>query len=512
MENSILASLFVSGASATGRTGTERKREADDSFSGILAEKLQRPRETGIRPGRTDMAGRIASTGGRDKPGIRNRREQEADASLKPDLPGGRKDIGARRGAAAGSDSQVPGTEKTDEERKRELISEILLLLETLFSETYDALIGQNSSEGTDAGSSVSDLHQILRELPATLSGRLERLQELLDHIRTGTENGQGQDGLLALLDEIEELLAKMQDGLADRDTGGRHLEIIAERGGDLESLISQLQDQCREIAQRLRSMQEGETRAGTPETGVVRDDITDPAIEDAGQGRDAGKPEISSSDRKTGPGRETAGINDKAREAAVERTGTAENAEVRDGYETAARGQQAPDTGLSRGNIPAQRTEHTDFYLPDRQISQTVTSQVTMRIRLMAAENRQELEMHLKPDTLGRLTLKIIHERGQVLARITAENEQVKSILENNMQQLRDALEKNGYSVQSLEVSVRDQDSGNRQARRQEQGRRDRVEETAAGTAPGSTRRPERSGLYRIDIPGISRQIDLIA
>src|SRR5690606_39022462 len=128
---------------------------------------------------------------------------------------------------------------------------------------------------------------------------------------------------------------------------------------------------------------------------------------------------------------------------------------------ETAAHGQQAPGTGLSR--TPDLRAEHTNYYLSDRQISQTVTSQVTMKIRLMAGEDKQELEMQLKPDSLGRLNLKIIHERGQVLARITAENEQVRSILENNMQLLKDALERNGYSVQSLEVSVGNQDNGSR-------------------------------------------------
>lgn len=69
---------------------------------------------------------------------------------------------------------------------------------------------------------------------------------------------------------------------------------------------------------------------------------------------------------------------------------------------------------------------------------------------------------MHLKPDSLGKLTLKIIHERGEILAKITAENQQVKEILESNMQMLKDALEKNGYSVQNLSVSVRNGNENN--------------------------------------------------
>ena len=64
-------------------------------------------------------------------------------------------------------------------------------------------------------------------------------------------------------------------------------------------------------------------------------------------------------------------------------------------------------------------------------------------------------MEIHLKPDSLGRLSLKIIHERGEILAKITTENQQVKEILESNMQMLKDALEESGFNVQSLSVSV---------------------------------------------------------
>ena len=77
------------------------------------------------------------------------------------------------------------------------------------------------------------------------------------------------------------------------------------------------------------------------------------------------------------------------------------------------------------------------------------------MKVKLMAGENRQEMELQLKPESLGKLSLKIVHERGEILAKITAENEQVKGILESNLQLLKDALEKNGLSVQQLSVSV---------------------------------------------------------
>ncbi len=100
-------------------------------------------------------------------------------------------------------------------------------------------------------------------------------------------------------------------------------------------------------------------------------------------------------------------------------------------------------------------KLEKTQLPLTEKPLTHTVTNQVMMKVKLMAGENKQEMEMHLKPDSLGKLSLRIIHERGEILAKITAENQQVKEILESNMQMLKDALEKSGLTVQSLSVSV---------------------------------------------------------
>ncbi|NLW01863.1 MAG: flagellar hook-length control protein FliK [Clostridiaceae bacterium] len=508
MESSILASLMVSGTAAPGRKGMVRKQEADDSFSGILAEKMQGSRNSGTNS--ANKADKAVGTGSRDRPGTRVRkdpdRDQSPDVSLKSAAPESRRDAGVKRNITSEADMSAHEAEKTDEAKKKELINEIILLLETLFAENYEALLGQNSfGEAGEETAEASDLHQLIQALPAALDRRLDRLQELLDRIGSMAKDNLAQDGFLALLDEVETLITKIQDSLTGRDAMGT---IGVMKGGeDLESLISQLQSQCQEIAQRLRTMQDSETRVKFPEDS---EKATDPIIDSAGQVQEAGKPESPASRRNSRADKETASVTDKTHGAAAERIGTPENAETREGYETAAHGQQAPGTGLSR--TPDLRAEHTNYYLSDRQISQTVTSQVTMKIRLMAGEDKQELEMQLKPDSLGRLNLKIIHERGQVLARITAENEQVRSILENNMQLLKDALERNGYSVQSLEVSVGNQDNGSRQTRRREQGRRDRVEEPVAEKASVGARRLSPSGLYRLDIPGVSQQIDLIA
>jgi len=89
------------------------------------------------------------------------------------------------------------------------------------------------------------------------------------------------------------------------------------------------------------------------------------------------------------------------------------------------------------------------------------VIRQVVEKVETLVNEDKKEVVMQLKPDSLGKITLRVIHERGEIVARFVAENDQVKSILESNMQMLRDSLQRNGVSVQSLSVSVGQQDTG---------------------------------------------------
>jgi len=83
------------------------------------------------------------------------------------------------------------------------------------------------------------------------------------------------------------------------------------------------------------------------------------------------------------------------------------------------------------------------------------ILHQVAEKVQVMATSERSEMIIQLKPESLGKIQLQVIHERGEIIAKFLAENEHVKSILESNMQYLRDALEKSGVDVQSLSVAV---------------------------------------------------------
>lgn len=89
------------------------------------------------------------------------------------------------------------------------------------------------------------------------------------------------------------------------------------------------------------------------------------------------------------------------------------------------------------------------------------ILNQVVEKAKVLIGGEKAEMVMDLKPDNLGKLSLKVVTEHGMVVAKFVAESQQVKQVLEANMQTLKDSLEKQGLTVQGFSVSVR-QDSSN--------------------------------------------------
>jgi len=102
------------------------------------------------------------------------------------------------------------------------------------------------------------------------------------------------------------------------------------------------------------------------------------------------------------------------------------------------------------------------------------IVRQVVENAKVILDGDKSEMVLNLKPESLGKLSLKVVTENGIVIAKFVAENDQVKQILEANMHLLKENLESQGLNVQSFSVSVR-QDSGSEQGYYSEQndGRR---------------------------------------
>lgn len=93
-----------------------------------------------------------------------------------------------------------------------------------------------------------------------------------------------------------------------------------------------------------------------------------------------------------------------------------------------------------------------------ERQVIQPreIISQIVEKAAVVVGQDRSEMVMELKPESLGRISLKVATENGIVMAKFVAESRQVQQILESNMQMLKDSLARQGINVQSLSVSVR--------------------------------------------------------
>ncbi|KXG75749.1 flagellar hook-length control protein FliK [Thermotalea metallivorans] len=87
----------------------------------------------------------------------------------------------------------------------------------------------------------------------------------------------------------------------------------------------------------------------------------------------------------------------------------------------------------------------------------ENILEQFLGKAQVHVGEEGSEMSLHLKPDHLGKLSMKISIERGIVMAKFVAESHRVKEILESNFQALKNALNEKGLGVQELSVSVGD-------------------------------------------------------
>lgn len=108
-------------------------------------------------------------------------------------------------------------------------------------------------------------------------------------------------------------------------------------------------------------------------------------------------------------------------------------------------------DTDLLKATANTNGTDSSRSLPTTREIM----AQIVQKTELLFTNKLSELRIDLKPEFLGRLTIKVMVEEGVVTARFIAENQQVKHMLESNLNTLRQNLEAQGIRVERAEVSV---------------------------------------------------------
>lgn len=91
---------------------------------------------------------------------------------------------------------------------------------------------------------------------------------------------------------------------------------------------------------------------------------------------------------------------------------------------------------------------------VPVRKFSEEMTKLITGKLEIVKKNGVAEAIISLFPENLGQVDVKITLQNGQVVAQFMTEHSNAKSLLENQMSQLRAALQSQGLQVEKLEVT----------------------------------------------------------
>jgi flagellar hook-length control protein FliK len=118
---------------------------------------------------------------------------------------------------------------------------------------------------------------------------------------------------------------------------------------------------------------------------------------------------------------------------------------------------------------IIAEKTVNTSGTTQGQNLKESVMQQIIQRASYVFQNGAQgEVRIFLRPENLGDLNLKVKIDQDVVTAKFTATSNEVKAIIENNLGQLKNALEQMGIKVSKFEVNV--SNGSNQQAQQGQQ------------------------------------------
>jgi flagellar hook-length control protein FliK len=109
--------------------------------------------------------------------------------------------------------------------------------------------------------------------------------------------------------------------------------------------------------------------------------------------------------------------------------------------------------------NTDAKKAQHGEQM---QKIKETIVKQVRMHLKLLLREGTNEIQIKLKPAFLGNLKISIGMEDESKISQLTfhVQNESAKELIQNNLHQLKEALDDKDISLASVEVETEDSTS----------------------------------------------------
>lgn len=117
------------------------------------------------------------------------------------------------------------------------------------------------------------------------------------------------------------------------------------------------------------------------------------------------------------------------------------------------------PSILLSQGETQEARGGQPVQHQPQSDLGRDLIQQMVDRARVQLHRNESRIELQLKPEFLGKVRIEIESKQGQLSVSIHTENHAVKHILENNLAALKQNFAELGLRLDSLQVSVDQQD-----------------------------------------------------
>ena len=109
-----------------------------------------------------------------------------------------------------------------------------------------------------------------------------------------------------------------------------------------------------------------------------------------------------------------------------------------------------------SLGARPTQHIKETgETPAAPKEMQTDVVRQIVQRMSLRSDGHNNSMQIKLKPEFLGNLHMEVMTENQQVTVRMTAENQTVKGIIEQNLHVLKNELQQHGLQIQKFDVFV---------------------------------------------------------
>lgn len=83
------------------------------------------------------------------------------------------------------------------------------------------------------------------------------------------------------------------------------------------------------------------------------------------------------------------------------------------------------------------------------------IVRQVVEQIKVTTTQQLSSIEVMLNPENLGKVHVAVTAKQGIVTAQLTAQNEQVKAALENQMTALKEQFNNQGVKVEAVEITI---------------------------------------------------------